>query len=291
MQKELLQFICCPACKHNLLLRDNCLVCNKCKKTYKIDKGIPILIDLKNAPQYLVHQISYFENEDKTRPEYRLDEWQKSYLRRFFDNVNLGKHAVVLDIGTGSGYMAVEIAKRGTIVIASDLTVAQLHKLAKVIKLRKLENKLFLVCCSAESLPFKENVSDVVIENAILEHLPKEKEAIDEIWRVCKKGASVMISVPLTYIYLWPFLVPINIWHDRRIGHLRRYTVSSLKKKMSHFAFKRAYYTGHLIKFLFFLFSFIVKTKKFDSLAEKTDELCKGLPYGGTVITAFFDKK
>ncbi len=291
MQKKLLQFICCPACKHELLLRQNQLICSRCKKTYKIDKGIPILIDLKNAPQYLAHQISYFENEDKTRPEYRLDEWQKSYLRRFFDNVYVSKESVVLDIGTGSAYMAVELAKRGTTVIASDLTVAQLHKLAKAVKENKLESQLLLVCCSAESLPFKTKIANVVIENALLEHLSKEKDAIEEIARICKKSASVMISVPLAYKQLWPFLIPINIWHDKRIGHLRRYTASSLKKKMSQFTFKRIYYTGHILKFLFFLSSFIIKTKKFDSFAERTDEICKAVPYGGTVITAFFSKK
>lgn len=291
MQKKLLDYVFCPICRHELLLKKENLLCKGCKRKFTIDNGIPVLIDLKNAPNYLAHQISYFEKEDKTRPKYILDEWQKSYLKRFYDNVAVNNQSLVLDIGTGSGYMAVELAKRGAIVISSDLTIAQLHKLAKVIKGNKLENRLFPVCCSAELLPFKTNIADVVIENALLEHLPKEKDAIEEITRVCKKNASVMISVPFAYLRLWPFLIPINIWHDRRIGHLRRYTAASLKEKMSQFTAKKIYYSGHLIKFLFFLSRFIIKTKKFDRFVEEIDDKFKSVPYGGTVLTIFFQKK
>lgn len=290
MQKNLLDYILCPSCKHSLRLQKDYLICTHCKKTYKIDKGVSILTDFKKTPDYITHQISYFEEEGKTRPSYALDEWQKSYLERFYDNIKTHKGAVILDIACGSGYMAVELAKTGAIVIACDITISQLHKLAKIIKYYKLEKNLFLVCCSAENLPFKNKIADIVIENSILEHLPKEKEAIREIDRVAKKKAALMISAPLDYKYIWPFLIPINLWHDKKIGHLRRYTKRALVKKIPSFSLERIYYTGHLVKFLFFLISQLLKTKKFDSIAEKIDKKFERFPYGGTVITAFFDR-
>lgn len=290
MDKKLLSYICCPICKGTLLLKEKKLTCTKCKKRYTIRNNIPILFDLDNLPRYITHQIEYFEEENKTRPVYRLAEWQKSYLRRFLENVTMKKNSLVLDIGCGSGYMAIELAKKGATVIANDIIHAQLTKLLHEAKKQKLTKKLFFVCCSAEALPFKNSIADVVIANAILEHLPKEKAAIKELDRVSQKRAQLMISVPNNYWYIWPFLIPINIWHDKRIGHLRRYTKADLIKKMRGFTLANMYYTGHLFKFLVFAFSLIFKTKKLDLLAEKSDEKFSTFSYGATVITAFFKR-
>lgn len=249
-----------------------------------------MLLDTNNMSDYLTHQIEYFEEEDRRRPTYELAEWQKSYLRRFFENVRVDKETIILDIACGSGYMAVELARKGATVIASDLTLAQLQKLQNVVKHYKLSQKLFLVCCSAEALPFKSKIADVVIGNAILEHLPHEKEAIDEIKRVGKKHATIMISVPHAYRYLWPFLIPINLWFDKKIGHIRRYTKESLMKKFPDFSLEAFYYTGNILKFMLFVLAVLLKTNRFDGFAEQLDEKWKSTRYGATVITGFFRK-
>lgn len=290
MEKKSLKYLCCPACKSDLRYKENKLTCKVCKRTYAIKNGMPVLIDMHNLPEYLTHQIAYFEEEDKTRPVYKLDAWQESYLRRFYENVDLKRHSLVLDIGCGSGYMAVELAKKGAIVIASDLTLAQLKKLSKTIAQFHLESRLFLVCCSAESLPFKSNIADVVIENAILEHLPNEKSAIAEITRVSKRDSALMVSVPHAYKYIWPFFIPINIWYDKKIGHLRRYTKEKLIRKFAKYSPKSFYYTGNILKFSLFTLAMILRTKVFDSLAESLDDNWKDVRYGATVITVFFRK-
>lgn len=291
MHKKLLELICCPVCKENLKRKQSKLICTKCKQKYEIKRGIPVLINLKNLPDYVVHQIDYFENEDKTRSAYTLDEWQKSYLRRFCANTSSITTKTVFDIGCGSGYMAVELATEGAIVVANDITIRQLYKLQDVIKKHKLEDKLFLVCCSAESLPLKNNSADIVIENAILEHLPNEKEALEEVKRVCRRDSYVVISVPQAYRKLWPFLIPINIWYDKKIGHLRRYTKNNLVKKMKGFSLVNIYYSGHLIKFILFTLSLLFKTNKMNNLIERIDEKFEKQEYGATVLTAIFRRR
>ena len=44
MDKELLKILACPECKSNLKYKNNTLTCIKCKKVYKIEDNIPILI-------------------------------------------------------------------------------------------------------------------------------------------------------------------------------------------------------------------------------------------------------
>jgi|SRR3989344_5771419 len=289
--QNILRFLCCPSCKANLAKKGETLVCTECKVKYTIERFIPILLDTHNMPSYLTHQISYFEEEDKTRPQYKLAEWQKSYLRRFFENVEVNKKTIVLDIGCGSGYMTIELARRGATVIACDLTVAQLHKLQNEIQKFNLNNRLFLICCSAESLPFKSAIADVVIENAILEHLPHERKAIKEIKRVSKENATIMVSVPHAYRYLWPFLIPVNLWFDKKIGHLRRYTKKELLTKFNDFSLRRVYYTGNLFKFLLFLLQILLKRKAIDKFMETVDRRFEKLAYGATVITVFLKRR
>ncbi|WP_423793437.1 Trm112 family protein [Methanocaldococcus indicus] len=42
--KKYLHILACPYCRGNLILKDNKLICKKCKKEFKIVDGIPILL-------------------------------------------------------------------------------------------------------------------------------------------------------------------------------------------------------------------------------------------------------
>lgn len=44
MDKELLDILACPACKGKLEARTEALDCGKCRKSYPIRAGIPILL-------------------------------------------------------------------------------------------------------------------------------------------------------------------------------------------------------------------------------------------------------
>jgi len=46
MDKEIIEVLCCPDDKGDLTFdnNQNCLVCKKCKRNFKIDNGIPIML-------------------------------------------------------------------------------------------------------------------------------------------------------------------------------------------------------------------------------------------------------
>ncbi len=46
LSKELLEVLACPACKSDVkyLKKENMLVCIKCKKEYKVEGGIPVML-------------------------------------------------------------------------------------------------------------------------------------------------------------------------------------------------------------------------------------------------------
>lgn len=291
MDKKLLSLLCCPVCKGTLLKKKNSLYCTHCQYNYTVKRGIPVLLKKEDMTEHMEGQIEYFSDEDKSRPKYALQAWQESYLRRFFDNIKFRKNNVVVDIACGSGYMAIELAKKGAYVIASDITINQLYKLQVAAKKLKIEDRLLLVCCSAEYLPFKNESADIITENAIIEHLYQEKLAIQEIDRIAKRHAQLMVSTPLSYRYVNPLLIPVNYFHDKRIGHLRRYDISDFRKKFKNWKIVRTYYTGHFAKFILFTLAVVLKTERFDVLAERIDRGSEQKKYGASVITSFFVKR
>lgn len=44
IDKELLKILACPVCKTDVSLKNDTLVCGKCKRAYPIREGIPIML-------------------------------------------------------------------------------------------------------------------------------------------------------------------------------------------------------------------------------------------------------
>jgi len=44
IDKELLEILACPACKGDVELKDNKIVCKACKKKYPVRDGIPVML-------------------------------------------------------------------------------------------------------------------------------------------------------------------------------------------------------------------------------------------------------
>ncbi|MFA5087474.1 MAG: Trm112 family protein [Candidatus Omnitrophota bacterium] len=44
IDKELLEILACPACRGDVELKDNKIVCRQCGKEYPIKDGIPVML-------------------------------------------------------------------------------------------------------------------------------------------------------------------------------------------------------------------------------------------------------
>lgn len=242
---------------------------------------------MKNDRQYQ-GQIDYFSKELKSFPEYKLYSWQKSYVERIKTDM-LGKDykgKTLLDVATGSGYIAVEMAKLGLNVIATDLTpkaIENLNHYKNKLSLKNIKTKIGL----AEKLDLPDNSVDYIVANAILEHIPDEKQAIKEWKRVLKDGGKMLVTVPLKFKYIYPFLWLHNYMHDKKIGHLRRYDKKSLQNALKLPKLK-IYYSGHLMKIFGILISLLLRNNKYDYYFEKLDRNNQDSVYGANNISIIF---
>lgn len=237
-------------------------------------------------------QLSYFNREFANIANYKLDAWQKNYIRKIRQNLldEDFKKKTLLDIGTGTGYIAVEMAKLGLKVIACDLSPKAIENLEKYKKKFNLKN-LKLIVCDAEEIPLKDRTVNYIVCNALLEHLPNESKAIKEWKRLLKDGGKILITVPLSLKFVWPFLWIINIIHDKKLGHLRRYSRKSLASKIKLKIIK-TFYTGHLIKvFGVIVFNILLQTNKYDNFLEQIDSKSQHIQYGASNISMIFKNK
>ena len=183
-----------------------------------------------NKKNHYEQQISYFGNEFRNVKTYELLPWQRSYIKRIKEDL-LGKNyknKTLIDIGTGNGYVAIEIARLGMNTIATDLTLAALENVNKYKKKFKLKN-IKTIHCEADDIPLGDKSVDYIVANAVLEHIPSEKNTAKEWRRILKPRGKFFVAVPLKYKFILPPFIPINYLHDKRLGHLRRYDLESLR--------------------------------------------------------------
>lgn len=119
----------------------------------------------------------------------------------------------ILDVGCGAGATAAEFSADGW-VCAADRSVHALRFVGE----RGVATR---VAASAEALPFRDGMFDIVLAFDIIEHVDDDAAFLRELGRVLAPGGVVAIHVPA-----WPAL-----WshHDEVLEHKRRYTRRSLR--------------------------------------------------------------
>lgn len=243
-----------------------------------------------NISKHHRQQIGYFTKEFSQFIDYSPTPWQISYIYKINSVINTPLTKTrVLDIAAGSGYASIEFAKKGCQVTATDLTAESINLINRYKKEMRLKN-LRVVKTGAEKLPFPNKSFDVIIANAILEHIPAEFQAIREWSRLLKPTGILAITVPLKFRYIWPPLWYPNLVHDRRIGHLRRYDLADLKSKFPQLKVEKVFYTGNIFKIMGMLINHFLKSFQLEAVSEKLDLFTNSIPYGANNIMVIFRK-
>jgi len=117
---------------------------------------------------------------------------QKPETKIANDIVEKMRNGTILDLGSGTGYLSIDIAKRtpSLQVYGIDLS-RQMVKIAGR-HVEAVENAHF-VYGNAANLPFKDNSIDLVISTGSLHHWKTPGRVFDESYRVLKPGKEAWI--------------------------------------------------------------------------------------------------
>ena len=116
-------------------------------------------------------------------------------IQQFLDDYNLSA-GVALDIGTGPGNLAVELAK----VTAMDLILVDIDGEALRTAQSRLfelgvDNRISTLCADVEKLPLRDNLADFIMCRGSIGFWPVPVQGITEIYRVLKPGGCAIVGV------------------------------------------------------------------------------------------------
>lgn len=133
---------------------------------------------------------------DAAAPFY--DAWYEMPLGRLVDELEMdliyGLAAPVageraLDVGTGTGHFAFDLARRGLKVTGVDISGAMLNVA------RAKGESVALVTADAGDLPFEDSSFDLVLSVTNLEFVSQPEKALSEMWRVTCPGGRMVVAV------------------------------------------------------------------------------------------------
>lgn len=209
---ELLQ---CPACASVVAPADDHYRCEVCPRRFPIRFGIPDFRLLPDPYISIEDEISKIERfsapgrsfVETVKAYYVITpesppELHSHYVAAMDASVSRGAGILgklrarfpetgrqrALDLGCGTGGMSIAASREYDQVIGVDVALRWLV----MAKLRSEEEGVSLpfICANAESLPFRKEIFDAVVADAVLEHVQNSARMRDETLRVLKlRGA------------------------------------------------------------------------------------------------------
>ena len=143
----------------------------------------------------------------------------------------------LLDLGCGAGRHAFEAARKGAKVVALDMDKSELSQVTAIFAAMAEAGEIpdnasgTAVNGDATSLPFPDGSFDKVIAAEVLEHLPADQKAMNEIARVLRPGGVAAVTVPawLPERVCWRLS---DDYHNTPGGHVRIFTRRELITKL-----------------------------------------------------------
>ncbi|HUQ30355.1 MAG TPA: class I SAM-dependent methyltransferase [Candidatus Paceibacterota bacterium] len=102
-----------------------------------------------------------------------------------------------LDAGCGYGIYSFSLAERGWTVDSIDLETVRIEEIKKMLtEAPDLAARVHPVAGSLATLPFQDQVYDLIVCSEVIEHMPEDVPALNELARVIKPGGTLLLSVP-----------------------------------------------------------------------------------------------
>jgi SAM-dependent methyltransferase len=156
-----------------------------------------------------------------------------------YDKLAVRPGDLLLDLGCGFGRHAFEGLRRGARVVACDMATNELIETRSLFGAMATAGEIppqsvgECVNGDATRLPFADNTFDRIIASEVMEHIPDDLAALDELTRVLKPGGVIAITIPawLPEKVCWALS---DEYHAPKAvgGHVRIYTEAELRSKM-----------------------------------------------------------
>lgn len=121
----------------------------------------------------------------------RYAEEQNAKINAALESLNIEDYGIVLDAGCGTGLLFERVAGKAVMVVGLDFSREILLQAKK--RAHALRN-VHIILADADSMPFKGEIFDFVFAFTLLQNMPNCARTLQEIKRVAKYGAFVVIT-------------------------------------------------------------------------------------------------
>ena len=208
------------------LIQNGLFFSDKGTNRFPIINGVPVLINDEQS----VFKISNFKDDGKSI--YKLKKSFKSFIINFLVKT---KPSITLNKKSKITYLKLlnDIKKKGepkVLIVGagegdgSGFDSKAIQKIGEVIKTDVVLSSYVDVICDAHQLPFKKNIFDVVIIQAVLEHVADPNLCVNEIHRVLKKGGLIYAETPFmqqVHLGRYDFTRFTHIGHKRLFNNFK----------------------------------------------------------------------
>jgi len=159
----------------------------------------------------------------------------------------------ILDVGCGNGWVAKEFLPNGKQIYSLDISVTNPSKATKLYP----DEKHFGITADSFHLPFNDNTVDCVIASEIIEHVFDPAEFVKELFRVVKKGGSLVITTPYKEKIIYYLCIHCNQKTPAN-AHIHSFDEMKLRDLYSGKDLESFKYETFGNKFLIFIRSYVI---------------------------------
>lgn len=172
---------------------------------------------------------------------------QKYYIRQTKDDTQLDllldlidpqNDDVIVDLGTGTGYVAFALAERCNVskVIGIDIVTDTLSRNREIVNKKDILNLEF-IAYDGTRFPLPDSSIDCIVTRYALHHFPDIENSFKEIYRVLKPKGKLIIADPT------PNKNDKNRFVDKFMqikpdGHIKFYSLDEYKNMLENIGFK-----------------------------------------------------
>lgn len=156
-----------------------------------------------------------------------------------YDTLGLRAGDLLLDLGCGYGRHAYEAFRRGARVVACDMSEPELGQVRALFRAMTEAGETpptgmaDCVAGDATRLPYPDDSFDRIIASEVMEHIPDDVGALNELFRVLKPGGTLAVTIPAWFPEKVCWAISDEYYAPKSEGgHVRIYTEREMRRKM-----------------------------------------------------------
>jgi SAM-dependent methyltransferase len=199
--RDLVPLLACPACGGDVAAEDASVRCRGCGRAFSAPDGIPRMgrgLDAAAQAMRDFYSAAPFPGYPPRDSHAALRaRAERSELARLLDEA-IAPDATVLEVGCGTGQMALFLATGDRLVVGADLTRASLELAAAAARRFGVRRARF-VETDLRAPGLREGAFDVVYSSGVLHHTSDPRAAFRAVARLARPGGAVVLGLYNAY--------------------------------------------------------------------------------------------